>query len=51
MPETGESGDIKNFADKDGRFRRQDSKFRSWVSSEPGAEFAAEKDRYVRGSI
>lgn len=35
------------FADKDGRFRRPDSKFRNWISSEPGAQFPPEKDRYV----
>ncbi|KAK5154114.1 hypothetical protein LTS14_006799 [Recurvomyces mirabilis] len=36
-----------DYADKDGHFRRPDSKFRSWISSEPGVEFPAEKDRYV----
>ena len=39
--------DVSKLADKDGRFRRPDSKFRSWISSEPGAEFPPEKDRYV----
>lgn len=34
-------------ADKDGHFRRQDSSFRSWISSVPGADFPPEKDRYV----
>lgn len=30
----------------DGQFRRQDSQFRSLISSEPGAEFPAEAGRY-----
>lgn len=34
-------------ADKDGHFRRQDSSFRSWISSASGADFPPEKDRYV----
>ncbi|KAL5594369.1 uncharacterized protein BROUX77_007716 [Berkeleyomyces rouxiae] len=33
-------------SDKSGEFKRQVSTFRSWVSSEPGAEFPAEKGRY-----
>lgn len=40
--------DLKAFADKDGHFRRQPSKFRDWISSEAGARFPPEKDRYVR---
>jgi len=32
--------------DKSGEFKRQVSQFRSQISSEPGAEFPAEKDRY-----
>ncbi|EMC91680.1 hypothetical protein BAUCODRAFT_38792 [Baudoinia panamericana UAMH 10762] len=32
--------------DKTGEFKRQQSQFRDFVSSEPGAEFPAEKDRY-----
>ncbi|PHH55552.1 Glutathione S-transferase omega-like 2 [Ceratocystis fimbriata CBS 114723] len=32
--------------DTSGEFRRQVSTFRNWVSSEPDAEFPAEKDRY-----
>ena len=39
--------DVRKIVDKDGRFRRQDSAFRSWISSEPGAQFPPEKDRYV----
>ncbi|KAH0294056.1 glutathione S-transferase [Aureobasidium namibiae CBS 147.97] len=39
--------DLKAFADKDGHFRRQPSKFRDWISSEAGARFPPEKDRYV----
>lgn len=35
------------FASKTGNFNRQVSSFRSWISSEPGAEFPPEKDRYV----
>jgi len=35
------------YADEDGTFRRPDSVFRSWVSPDPGARFAAEKGRYV----
>jgi glutathionyl-hydroquinone reductase len=31
----------------DGSFKRQVSSFRSWISNEPGAQFPAEKDRYV----
>ncbi|TKA67386.1 hypothetical protein B0A55_07822 [Friedmanniomyces simplex] len=33
--------------DKDGHFRRVDSKFRNWISSAPDADFPPEKDRYV----
>jgi len=40
--------DLKAFADKDGHFRRQPSKFRDWISSEAGARFPPEKARYVR---
>lgn len=43
--------DLKAFADKDGHFRRQPSKFRDWISRESGAKFPAEKDRYVRLSL
>ncbi|KAK5683845.1 S-glutathionyl-(chloro)hydroquinone reductase [Elasticomyces elasticus] len=32
--------------DKSGEFKRQQSTFRDWISSEEGAEFPAEKDRY-----
>ncbi|KAF1356370.1 glutathione transferase [Delphinella strobiligena] len=38
---------IKKLADSDGHFRRQQSQFRSSISSEPGAEFPPVKDRYV----
>jgi putative glutathione S-transferase len=38
-------------ASKDGTFKRQISSFRSWISSEPGAEFPPEKDRYVNAHI
>jgi glutathionyl-hydroquinone reductase len=31
----------------DGSFKRPVSSFRSWISNEPGAQFPAEKDRYV----
>lgn len=41
------TSDIKKVADSDGHFRRQQSQFRSTISSEPGAEFPPEKDRYV----
>ena len=34
-------------ATPDGSFKRQISSFRSWISSEPGAEFPPEKGRYV----
>ena len=32
--------------DKSGEFKRQVSSFRNWISSDPGAEFPAEKGRY-----
>lgn len=35
-------------AERQGTFDRIDSKFRSSISSEPGARFPPEKDRYVR---
>jgi len=35
------------YADHDGHFRRKDSTFRNWISTEPGARFAPEKDRYA----
>lgn len=38
---------VYDFAGKDGKFRRQVSSFRDWVSPDPDAEFPAEKDRYV----
>ncbi|RMZ75095.1 hypothetical protein DV738_g5650, partial [Chaetothyriales sp. CBS 135597] len=36
-----------SYADEDGHFRREDSVFRNFISSEPGARFAPAKDRYV----
>lgn len=36
-----------DFAEKDGQFRRQPSRFRNFISSDPGSEFPAEKDRYA----
>ncbi|PNS21507.1 Glutathione S-transferase omega-like 2 [Sphaceloma murrayae] len=39
--------DHTSVADADGRFRRQESSFRSYISCEPGARFPPEKDRYV----
>ncbi|KAF2838835.1 hypothetical protein M501DRAFT_1004666 [Patellaria atrata CBS 101060] len=33
-------------SDKSGEFKRQDSSFRNWVSTEPGAQYPPEKDRY-----
>ncbi|GLA50495.1 hypothetical protein AnigIFM63604_006555 [Aspergillus niger] len=38
---------VHGHADADGHFRRKESAFRSTVSSDPNAEFPAEKDRYV----
>lgn len=38
---------VHDFADKDGKFRRQTSQFRNWLSADSEAEFPAEKDRYV----
>jgi hypothetical protein len=32
--------------DKSGEFKRQVSSFRNWISSDPDAEFPAEKGRY-----
>jgi hypothetical protein len=32
--------------DKSGEFKRQVSSFRNWISSDPNAEFPAEKGRY-----
>lgn len=34
-------------ADTDGHFRRKDSAFRDWISTEPNAKFPPEKDRYA----
>ncbi|KAK5164249.1 uncharacterized protein LTR77_009943 [Saxophila tyrrhenica] len=39
--------DFKDVKDSTGRFKRPDAAFRNWISREPGAEFPAEKDRYV----
>lgn len=39
-------GNITNYADKSGEFKRQQSIFRNWIKDEPDAEFAPEKDRY-----
>jgi glutathionyl-hydroquinone reductase len=33
-------------ASKDGRYRRQETDFRDWISAEPGAKFAPETGRY-----
>jgi len=41
------NGDRAEPAGSDGKFKRPESKFRNWISSEAGAEFPAEKDRYV----
>ncbi|KAE8144240.1 glutathione S-transferase [Aspergillus avenaceus] len=38
---------IYRHADADGHFRRKDSAFRSFITSNPNAEFPAEKNRYV----
>lgn len=43
----GVHNDFSKIADTDGKFRRPDSKFRNSISSQPGAEFPAEKGRYV----
>ena len=39
--------DFSKIAGKDGRFKRPDSAFRSWISSGPESEFPPEEDRYV----
>lgn len=44
---TDNHADMSKRTDPDGKFRRPDSKFRSFISSEPGAQFPPEKDRYV----
>ncbi|KAF4555464.1 Glutathione S-transferase-like protein 7 [Elsinoe fawcettii] len=47
MASNGEKGkSILDWAGKDGEFKRQTSTFRDWISSEPGAKFPAEADRY-----
>ncbi|KAI9036383.1 glutathione S-transferase family protein [Aspergillus affinis] len=46
---TGNSHKITDWVnpnDKSGEFKRQQSVFRNWISSKPGAEFPPEKDRY-----
>lgn len=48
MPEAKK--DIRKFADADGQFRRPKSAFRDSISSEPGARFPPETDRYVGSS-
>ncbi|KAL6704977.1 hypothetical protein ACN47E_007380 [Coniothyrium glycines] len=42
-----ETNNDHKFAEKDGQFRRQASKFRSFISANSDAAFPAEKDRYV----
>lgn len=42
---TKDSGILK-WADASGEFKRQQSQFRDFISTEPGAKFAPEKDRY-----
>ncbi|OWP02875.1 glutathione transferase [Marssonina coronariae] len=44
--EKQESG-IYKMEQENGTFKRQVSSFRSWISSEPGADFPPEEDRYV----
>ena len=39
--------DFSKIAGPDGRFKRPDAAFRNWISSESGAQFPPEKDRYV----
>ncbi|KAI1623034.1 glutathione S-transferase [Exophiala viscosa] len=43
----GDSRPTHAHADDDGHFRRKDSAFRDWISSESGAKFPPEKDRYA----
>ena len=45
--ETQEKEKKTDYADKDGHFRRKPSQFRNFVSSDPNADFPAEKGRYV----
>ncbi|RKP27515.1 glutathione transferase [Syncephalis pseudoplumigaleata] len=40
------SDNIFKWASSDGEFRRQQSSFRDFISRDPGAKFAPEKDRY-----
>lgn len=47
MADKANQRDDREVADKDGRFRRPDSAFRDWISSENGAPFPPEKGRYV----
>ncbi len=37
---------ITSYASKDGSFKRKQSRFRDFISSEEGAQFPPEKDRY-----
>ncbi len=37
-------GDV--IASEDGHYRRQETDFRNWISTEPGAQFAPDVDRY-----
>ena len=41
------TADIYNLPTKNGAFERPSSVFNSWISSKPGSQFPAEKDRYV----
>ncbi len=45
------TGEIYNFPTKNGAFQRPNAAFRSWISSEPGAQFPPEKDRYVHPPV
>jgi len=41
------SGNKQSYQSADGAFVRPDSTFRRFISNEPGAEYLAEKGRYV----
>ncbi|EXJ88695.1 glutathione S-transferase [Capronia coronata CBS 617.96] len=43
----GDSRPTHKHADDDGHFRRKDSVFRDWISTEPGARFPPEPNRYA----
>lgn len=45
--DTNDQRDLHQENGDDGHFQRRDSQFRNFISKDPGAKFAPERNRYV----